>query len=189
MSARPWLWWLLGGSVIAYVLYNRQAVTNVAESGVETVTAALTGWKSVNDGPTWVPVINQTEDTLGIPTDLLARVAYQESRFRPDVITGATVSPAGALGILQMMPQYFDTVQRPRPFSTQDTLDQINQAGSLLVSLYNHFQDWALALAAYNDGQTNIDHYLAGTHTLPTETNNYVSQILSDVPVSAGLPG
>lgn len=185
MTRQQWLWLILGGAVLTYLITQRKAVTSAAETGVEDMTAALSGWQTVQEGPTWVPVINQTETALGIPPNLLARMAYQESHFRPEFIDGTKASGAGALGILQLMPQYFDTVRRPVPFSTQDTLDQINQAGQQLVSLYNQFNDWALALAGYNDGAGNVNQYLAGNRALPTETTNYVSQILADVPVAA----
>lgn len=185
MNTRQWLFIALGGATLLYLLYNRKNVTTVATEGVDAVTAALSGWQTVKDGPTWVPVINQTEEAYGIPTNLLARMAYQESHFRPEIIDGTKESDAGALGILQLMPQFFDTVRRPIPFSHQDTLDQIQQAAQQIVSLYHRYNDWALALAAYNDGSKNVDKYLSGTRALPDETNNYVAQILADVPVAS----
>jgi soluble lytic murein transglycosylase-like protein len=184
---KGWLW-LLGGGALAWLLYSqRQEVAGAVEWGGEAVTAAVSGWKNVKDGPRWVPVINVAETQYGIPTDLLARMAYEESHFRPEIIDGTVASGAGALGILQMMPQYFDTVRRARPFTPQDTGAQIQQAAGELARLYNHYGDWALAVAAYNDGQGNIDAYRAGTRTPPPETYNYVAAILADVPVGSML--
>lgn len=197
MARNTAIWWLLGaGAAVAYLTTERRqvssaasAVSSAVQSGVETVQAAVSGWKSVNLAPQWVPVINAAESQYGIPADLLARMAYQESRYRQDVIDGTTASPAGALGILQLMPRYFTTVQRPVPFTTQDTGDQINEAAGELSRLYSHFQDWGLAVAAYNDGQANIDAYVAGSRQLPSETVNYVSDVLADVPIpSATIP-
>jgi soluble lytic murein transglycosylase-like protein len=178
--------WVLGGAaLVGLLLWQRKPVEDVVQSGVEDVAAALRGWETVNDGPVWVPVIRAAEAQFGIPTDLLARMAYQESRFRPEVIDGTKASPAGALGILQMMPHWFSTVRVPRPFTAADTNAQIQQAAQELVRLVNYYSgDWGLALAAYNDGQANIDNYLGGTHTLKPETINYVSQVLADVPVT-----
>jgi soluble lytic murein transglycosylase-like protein len=185
MNRDDLLFWLLGGAVIAWVVYNQSGVGSTLETGVETVTAALSGWQSVNDGPVWVPVINQTESAYGIPANLLARQAYQESHFRPAIITGAQPSTAGALGILQLMPQYFATVRVPVPFSTSDTQAQITEAGQEMARLYHAFADWGLALAAYNDGEQNVKDYLAGVRALPQETQNYVAQVLADVPVAS----
>jgi len=183
---------LLGlGSLIAWLLYqNRQQVSDLATSGVDTVTAALSGWQTVQQGPRWVPVLNQFEELYLIPTNLLARLAYQESRFRPDIISGLKASPVGALGLMQLMPQYFSTVNRPRPYSDADTTDQINEAAAELSRLFTVYNDWGAALAAYNHGQDNINKYLAGSPgytTLPAETQNYVTEILADVPVASNF--
>lgn len=177
---------LIGAALLAYLLYTqRQSVTSGVQSVSEDIQAAVEGWKTVGDGPTWLPVLNAAEVSYGLPQDLLARMAYQESRFRPDVITGATASSAGALGLMQLMPQYFTTVQGTRPFTPDATRAQIAQAAQLLAGLYSHFQDWTLAVAAYNDGQGNVDQYLAGNRLLPVQTHKYVAQVTADVP----LPG
>jgi soluble lytic murein transglycosylase-like protein len=147
----------------------------------------MSNWKAVLQGPKWAPYINVIEQSLGIPKDLLARMAYQESSFKPDVITGLVKSPAGALGILQLIPQFWSTVQGPIPFTDQDTYAQIKQAAGFLASLHDRFGDWAEALAAYNFGPGNeekyLEHKIAG---LPQETQDYVTEILADVPVPTG---
>lgn len=149
------------------------------------MTAALSGWKAVQQGPRWLSALNAAETRYGLPPDLLARVAYQESHFRPDIITGTKVSPAGALGLMQLEPAYFPSVRVQRPYSDSDTLAQIDEAARELQRLYGHFTDWQLSVAAYNDGQGNVDKYVAGTRPLPSETNTYVAQVFADVPVSA----
>lgn len=141
-------------------------------------------WKLVGEGPKWLPVITDVEVSLNIPAGLLARMAFQESSFRPEVIYGTKASKPGALGILQMMPQYFDCVRRPIPFSDDAVRTQIIRAGQYLIQLHERFGDWAEALAAYNFGPGNeqkyLDHKISG---LPQETVNYVTEILADVPV------
>lgn len=178
---------LLGAGAIAGIIYYRNQVSSDVEGGVEDVEATVSGWQGVNEGPTWVPVINQAEAASGIPANLLARMAYEESRFREDVIDGTTPSSAGALGILQLMPQYFSAVQVPTPFTTDDVNAQIQQAAQQLASLYAQFGDWGYAVAAYNCGAGTLQNVLAGQAQLPTETVNYVSDILADVPVQTAL--
>jgi soluble lytic murein transglycosylase-like protein len=186
---RDALTWLLGGTALAVLIWQRQSVSGAVQSGVEDVQAAVQGWASVNQGPVWVPVLNIAEGTYGIPPNLLARVAYEESRFRDDVISGATASPAGAMGLMQLEPAYFQSVKVPTPYTAADVNNQIAEAAAYLAGLYKHFNDWGYALMAYNDGQTNIDNYIAGTHPLPTETINYVADILTDVPLAgASMP-
>jgi soluble lytic murein transglycosylase-like protein len=174
------LFWILVAGAAGVLIWQSQ---NIGDA----VQAQLSGWQTVEQGPVWVPVINQAESAAGIPTNLLARMAYQESHFRPDVIDGTTASSAGALGILQLMPQYFSTVQVATPFTTQDTVDQITQAAQQLMSLYNEFNDWTLAVAGYDAGATTVKNYLAGTQTLPAETSAYVADVIADVPVPGSL--
>src|SRR6266581_425676 len=135
MLDRNMIFWLLGGAGMLYLL-TRADVRGFAQTGVDDVTAAMAGWKQVQKGSVWVPVINQTESANGIPTDLLARMAYQESHFRPDIISGIKTSSVGALGILQLMPQFFQTVNVPIPCTTSDVLAQISEAARYLQSLY-----------------------------------------------------
>jgi soluble lytic murein transglycosylase-like protein len=185
MNQRAILGLALGGGLLAWLLYSqRQSFSTLAQTGVEDVQSAVSGWQSVNQGPLWVPALHGAESQWGIPTDLLARMAYQESRFRQEFIDGTKASAAGALGILQLMPAYFASVQVPRPFTSQDTGAQIQQAAQELTRLYGVFRDWGLALASYNDGQGNVQQYLAGSRPLPDETLNYVSEVLADVPIT-----
>lgn len=146
-------------------------------------TLGLVEWKNVGEGPTWVPLLNQVEGQYGLPADLLARVAYQESSFREGVIRGTTASSAGALGIMQLEPAYFSSVRAAVPFSDSDVRAQIDQAAQNLSSLYNEFGDWSLALAAYNAGAGNVKKY--GGVPPFTETQNYVADITADVPAIA----
>jgi soluble lytic murein transglycosylase-like protein len=141
-------------------------------------------WEQVLEVAKWMPVIRQVEVTLGIPKDLLCRMAFQESSFRPEVIDGTEASPPGALGILQLMPQYFEEVRVAKPFTDEDTKNQILRAGGYLVHLHAQFKDWAEALAAYNYGPGNEEAYLEHRLIdLPKETRNYINAILGDVHV------
>lgn len=168
------LWvWIIGGIALALALGG---------GGVVAVNYLSAAWMSSQNAQKWAPALSSAEDNFGIPTGLLARIAYQESHFRDDIIAGTTVSPAGALGLMQLEPRYFDSVRRPTPFGVLDTADQIQEAAQLLVNLYNHFQDWTAAVAAYNDGQHNIDLTLAGNRPLPDETARYIAAVSADLP-------
>lgn len=140
-------------------------------------------WRQVEEGPRWIPYLLRIESSLGIPQYLLARMAFQESSFREEVIRGAKASAPGALGIMQLMPKYFDCVRAAIPYTDDDVRAQILRAGQYLVSLYERFNDWAEALAAYNFGPGNEEAYLEHRLVkLPKETVDYVTEILADVP-------
>lgn len=143
---------------------------------------AMSSWMTSYNAQKWATALSSAESRHAIPAGLLSRIAYQESHFIQSIIDGTEPSPAGALGMMQLMPQFFATVQRPVPFADQDTLDQIEEAATLLSGLYAHFGDWTAATAAYNAGEGTINRVLAGTLTLPTETANYIAKIGADLP-------
>jgi peptidoglycan DL-endopeptidase CwlO len=153
---------------------------------------AIAYWQQSANAQKWAPVLAAAEQANGLPTNLLARQAYTESAYDQSIIDGTRASPAGALGILQLEPQYFDTVRRPTPFSDQDTVDQINQAAGQMAALYAQLlplaqstgaNPWGLALAGYDAGAGAVKKY--GGIPPFTETQNYVSGILADVPAAA----
>jgi soluble lytic murein transglycosylase-like protein len=174
--------WILGGVVL---------LAAAGGGGTLAVQAVLAYWQRSANAQKWAPVLAAAEQANGLPADLLARMAYTESAYAQDVIDGTRSSSAGALGILQLEPQYFDTVQRPIPFSDQDTTDQINQAAGQVATLYKQLlplasssgqNPWALALAGYDAGAGAVKQY--GGIPPYTETQNYVTGILADVPAA-----
>lgn len=130
-------------------------------------------WKRAKNADKYLPALHAAEIKYGIPTDLLARQAYQESHFRDDIVSGATASSAGALGLMQIVPKYHPGVD---PLNVSAAIDY---AAKLMVANYKQFGSWALALAAYNAGAGNVKKY----NGIPpfVETQNYVSQIMDDL--------
>ena len=136
-------------------------------------------------GLEWLPLLNGAEDTYGIPRNLLARIAYQECSWRPDVINGTVKSSAGAVGMMQLMPQYF-------PNAGASVANDIHLAAGALSAWYKRFGDWQLAVAAYNWGGGNVHHEMAADGVpeladMPVETQNYVRHVFQDVPIPGVL--
>jgi soluble lytic murein transglycosylase-like protein len=128
----------------------------------------------------YADTIAMAEAQNGIPRDMLARLLYQESHYREDVITGKTRSPVGALGIAQFMP----ATARDMGIDPLNPAQAINGAARYLARLYNMFGNWTEALAAYNWGPGNVKRQ--GIANAPQETRNYYVQILADVNNSNG---
>lgn len=131
-------------------------------------------WKQAKNAEKYLPLLHAAEDRYGIPRDLLARLAYQESHFRDDIVTGAYSSGAGAEGLMQLVPTWHPNVD---PFNVPAAIDY---AAKFLVSLRNQLGSWKLALAGYNAGAATVKKY--GGVPPFAETRNYVAQILADVP-------
>ena len=178
MKQRDILILSLSGILIAYAYINRNSLS----SGVNQLEASIVGWKNVGSGPTWVPILNQAEQQYGLPQDMLAAMAFQESSFNPAVIDGSYPSSAGALGLMQMMPQYFSSVTVPLPFTPADTSAQIAQAAQQMASLYQSTGSWPLAIAAYNAGLGAVQS-AGGIPNFP-ETKNYVASVIANAPAA-----
>lgn len=128
-------------------------------------------------------VFEASEYEYNIPFGLLARVGWQESKFREDIITGKRVSSANAQGIMQIVPKWHPNVDPLDPVAS------IKYAARYLSQLRKVFSTWELALAAYNWGPDNLSKHVTDRAVWPVETIKYASEILSDAyEILASLP-
>jgi len=102
-----------------------------------------------------------------LPEEFFTRLIWQESRFNP-----AAVSPAGAQGIAQFMPQ---TAAMRGLTNAFEPLQALRESASYLRELRTTFRgNLGLAAAAYNAGPGQVEAWLAGRGRLPGETVAYV---------------
>jgi hypothetical protein len=104
-----------------------------------------------------------------LPVEFFARVIWQESRFN-----ARAISPKGALGIAQFMPQTADFRGLANPF---DPIEALKNSASYLHDLRAQFGNLGLAAAAYNAGPGRVSAWLTGKRRLPSETRDYVAII------------
>ena len=133
------------------------------------------GFKLPDTAAPYAEKIAQVENAQGLPAGLLGRLLYQESRFRPDIISGRVKSPVGATGIAQFMP----ATAKDIGVDPLDSFASIDAAGRYLKKLYTLTGNWADALASYNWGVGNV--LRKGLSAAPAETKQYVAQISADV--------
>ncbi len=130
----------------------------------------------------YVPLLKPFFTAQKIPPELVW-VAEVESSF-----DRRALSPAGAAGMFQLMP---DTAKKfglslfPRDERYQAE-PSATASAEYLRSLYARFQDWRLALAAYNAGEGTVQKLLDKYKTqsyddiaphLPAETQMYVPRV------------
>ena len=102
-----------------------------------------------------------------LPEEFFTRLIWQESRFDP-----AAVSPAGAQGIAQFMPQ---TAAMRGLTNAFEPLQALRESAGYLRELRTTFRgNLGLAAAAYNAGPSQVEAWLAGRSRLPGETQAYV---------------
>lgn len=143
-------------------------------------------WEVPKAADPYLPAIWDAENQNGLPQGLLVRLLYQESHYRPDIITGKTPSAAGALGIAQIVPKWHPGVNPLNP------PEAIAYAGRFLAQLKRQLGTWDKAVAGYNTGAGNVQKAMAKASVsgrdwldhVADETRNYVTEIFGDL----GLP-
>ena len=125
-------------------------------------------------------------DEYGIPRELVFAIIKVESNFDKTV-----VSSAGAMGLMQMMPQTYKwlTSKLDEPFYAEDLFlpeVSIKYGTYYLQYLRTRFDSWEKVIIAYNWGEGNFmnhteEHgYKEGDYdSIPvSETRNYVKKVL-----------
>ncbi len=116
-------------------------------------------------------LISVASKQYGVDHRLVKAIIKAESDFNPKA-----VSKKGAMGLMQIMPQNFQSLDIEDPF---DPRENIMGGTRYFKYLYDRFDgQLALSLAAYNAGPTAVDNY---NKTIPPyrETEQYVQRVLT----------
>jgi hypothetical protein len=117
-------------------------------------------------------LIRTAAEREGYTSELLHAVIRHESAYHP-----CAVSPKGALGLMQLMPETARTLGVVDPL---DPVENVNAGSKFLGQLLERYSgDLALALGAYNAGPGAVDRY--GGIPPYEETKDYVRRILKDL--------
>ncbi len=124
---------------------------------------------AATSGTPYADLFRSAAAKYGVPANLLSAVAQQESGFDPKA-----VSPAGAQGLMQLMPA---TARGLGVTNAFDPVQAVDGAARMLRTLTNRFGSTELALAAYNAGPGAVLKY-DGIPPYP-ETQNYVRNVMT----------
>lgn len=139
--------------------YVRMATAPLGPSGFPPV---------IESGPL-LELVRSKSRAYGLAPELLYAVIEQESRF-----SASAVSPKGAAGLMQLMPDTQTTYGVADPF---DPERNVATGAKFLRALISRFGDIPLALAAYNAGPETVSRS-GGIPDIP-ETRTYVSRIMT----------
>jgi len=145
------------GKLIRVVVSTPQSAAEGTRPAVQTASVAAFG-----------DIVERVAAEQSVPAELLHSVIQVESNYNP-----GAVSPKGAQGLMQLMPE------TARRFGVPDSFDPVEniQGGAkylkYLLELYKG--DYPRALAAYNAGEKAVAKY--GGIPPYVETLNYVTQV------------
>lgn len=120
--------------------------------------------------PELARMIDDIAPRQNVSRSLIREVARQESGFHP-----CALSPKGAAGLMQLMPETQAQFQVRNPFNAKESMEA---GAKLLHDLLDRYHgDLSLALSAYNAGPERVDK--AGAVPEIPETKSYVIGILN----------
>ena len=157
------------------------------DSDLETVDARLHSASAVDR---WDAFIVEACRHFGILPRWARGVMQAESGGRTTHDGGSITSRAGAIGLMQVMPETYSALRQrlglgPDP---TDPRDNIFAGVAYLREMFDRFGYPGL-FAAYNAGPDRYEAYLTGAATLPDETWHYLAAIGSTVAHAVRLQG
>ncbi len=135
----------------------------------------------------WHSIVAEASTRFAIPEDWIAGVLQAESGGRTTLNGRPITSPAGAMGLMQVMPATYADLRRRYGFGADPyaVRDNIFAGAAYLRGLYERY-GYPYLFAAYNAGPHRFDEFLLRGKPLPKATTAYVNAI---VPESSTLFG
>lgn len=125
----------------------------------------------------WRPYIAEASARFGIPQAWIERVMRAESAGRTILGGRPITSHAGAMGLMQVMPDTYRDMARAHGLGADPHAprDNILAGTAYLRAMYDRYGYPGL-FAAYNAGPGRYEAHLRG-RALPLETRNYLDQV------------
>jgi len=126
----------------------------------------------------WQIFIDEAAARSNLPALYLHAVIAAESAGCESMQDRPTTSPAGAMGLMQLMPATWERFRQALNLGTDayDPHDNILAGAAYLRELIDRY-GWPGAGAAYHAGPSRYDDYLTSGRTLPRATLDYLVRI------------
>lgn len=155
------------------------AAVRVALAALALVAASPAEAQSVDR---WRPYIEEASARYGVPATWIERVMRAESGGRTTLDGRPIVSRAGAMGLMQLMPETWADIRARLGLGNDPHAPRDNiMAGTYYLRLmYDRFGYPGL-FGAYNAGPGRYSAWLAGRSGLPGETRIYLATLSNGI--------
>ncbi|ATE67312.1 lytic transglycosylase [Rhizorhabdus dicambivorans] len=129
----------------------------------------------------WQAYIDEAAIRFGLPAEWITRVMRAESGGQTRLAGRPITSPAGAMGLMQLMPATWREMRArlrlgPNPHTPRDNI----LAGSFYLRLMYERFGYPGMFAAYNVGPGRYAEHLLRGRALPGETRAYLAAVGAD---------
>lgn len=127
----------------------------------------------------WMPHIVEAAQRFAVPVRLLRAVMRAESGGRATIDAEPTVSSAGAMGLMQLMPPTWQEVRERYGLGSDphQSRDNVLAGAGYLAQLIARYGE-RLGVAAYHAGPGRVEAHLASGVALPHTSVEYVAVVL-----------
>jgi hypothetical protein len=155
-------------TALALVLPSQLRLAPWRHGPVPHVSTTIDSVVAVSPKLAYEGIIREAAARYSVDASLIRSIMQAESAFDP-----AAVSRAGAMGLMQLMPDVADAFGVEHPFEPRENI----MAGARLLRelLDQHHGNVKLAVASYNAGPTAVAHY--GGVPPFRETQGYVKKV------------
>ena len=126
----------------------------------------------------WGPYIEEASHRFDVPDLWIRAVMSVESNGQEYRSGQLIISPKGAMGLMQVMPETYSDLESRYGLSDDpyDPHENILAGAAYLREMYDMYGSPGF-LAAYNAGPHRLDDYLSNERPMPDETRRYVAMI------------
>jgi len=130
----------------------------------------------------WMPFITEASRRFAVPESWIRAVMAAESAGQTVFYGRPITSPAGAMGLMQVMPETYAEMRLRHGLGTDphDPRDNILAGTAYLRAMYDRY-GYPGFFAAYNAGPARFEDYLLRGISLPEETLHYLLTIAPDL--------
>jgi hypothetical protein len=167
---------------IAAILALRGASQALGSRSSMPIREIATSAVSTNAVDRWEPFIAEAAKRFAISEAWIRAVMRAESGGQTMLDGRPITSPAGAKGLMQLMPETYAELRARFGLGSNpyDPHDNIIAGAAYLRQMFDRYGYPAL-FAAYNGGPERFEAYAQGSENLPAETWNYLAKLGPDI--------